>query len=215
MKTSLLDYLLCGILLSLISALSLAVTIGLGASLPSFSYKPILGIAFFLISFGLLCGLTIHLLLRFKPLTQGTHDMNSTTFTYWKVLVMLVDFGHFALAPFELLFLRPLITTLLGAKVGKDTAIAGSMTDPFMVSIGDYSVIGSGSHLCGNFTQNGQITIGPVQIGKHVTIGVNAVILPNTRIDDGVAVGIGSVVMPGTHIPAGEVWCGNPARKWQ
>lgn len=55
---------------------------------------------------------------------------------------------------------------------------------------------------------------GPVVIGKQVTVGANCVVMPNTNIGDGAVLTSGSYLMPGMTIPPGEVWRGNPARKW-
>jgi acetyltransferase-like isoleucine patch superfamily enzyme len=51
----------------------------------------------------------------------------------------------------------------------------------------------------------------PVVIGRDVWIGVNAVILKGVVIGDGAVIGASSVVTK--PIPAGEIWCGVPARK--
>jgi acetyltransferase-like isoleucine patch superfamily enzyme len=50
----------------------------------------------------------------------------------------------------------------------------------------------------------------PIQIGNHVWIGANSVILPEITIGDNVIIGAGSVV---THnIPANSVAVGNPCK---
>lgn len=50
----------------------------------------------------------------------------------------------------------------------------------------------------------------PVTIGKHVWIGVNAIILPGVKVGDYAIVGAGAVVT--AHIPERAVVGGNPAR---
>lgn len=50
----------------------------------------------------------------------------------------------------------------------------------------------------------------PVEIGKQVWIGANAVILPGVRIGDGVIVGAGSIVTQ--DVPEGAMVAGKPAR---
>ncbi len=49
----------------------------------------------------------------------------------------------------------------------------------------------------------------PVEIGKQVWIGANAVILPGVKIGDGAIVGAGSVVIQ--DVPAGAMVAGKPA----
>ncbi len=51
----------------------------------------------------------------------------------------------------------------------------------------------------------------PIRIGRDVWIGVNSVILKGVSIGDGAIIGAGSVVT--RSVPAGEIWCGVPARK--
>jgi len=51
-----------------------------------------------------------------------------------------------------------------------------------------------------------------IDIGKHVFIGLGAIILASCRsIGDNSIIGAGSVVTK--DVPANEVWVGNPARK--
>ena len=50
-------------------------------------------------------------------------------------------------------------------------------------------------------------------IKKGAAIGAGTVIICGVTIGEGARIGAGSVV---THdVPAGEVWCGNPARRIQ
>ena len=52
-----------------------------------------------------------------------------------------------------------------------------------------------------------------VDIGNHVLIGANAVILPGARIFDGVVIGAGSVVLQNQVCDAWCIYAGSPARK--
>lgn len=52
-------------------------------------------------------------------------------------------------------------------------------------------------------------TAAPVEIGKQVWVGANAVILPGVKIGDGAIVGAGSVVAQ--DVPAGAMVAGKPA----
>lgn len=49
------------------------------------------------------------------------------------------------------------------------------------------------------------------KVGNNVSIGSNATILGGITIGAGAVIGCGSVVTK--NVPAGETWCGNPARK--
>lgn len=140
--------------------------------------------------------------------------MDDKNFTLWKILSMIFYTGQDLLLPVTRIWMRPMILALFGAKMGRDIAIGGHVDCPYLLSIGDYSIIGNGSQIAGSMTINNKIIISDVKIGNHVTIGINAVILPNVEIGDNAVVEIGSVVMPGSRIPPGERWRGNPARKW-
>ena len=169
----------------------------------------------FLLVYGVLSGLLVRLLLRLNPLPNGEFSMDSPHFTRWKLLMMVSDFGRGALLPFTPIFMRPPVAMLFGATVGKNSALGGVMADPFMVSVGNGVILGNGSQVCGNFTTHDKITFGRVTIGDGATVGMNAIVMPGVEIGAGATVLLNSVVMPGTVIPAGEVWRGNPARKWQ
>lgn len=53
--------------------------------------------------------------------------------------------------------------------------------------------------------------VGPITIGNNVFIGVNSVILKNTKIGDNVIIGAGSIV--NGNIEGNSVYAGNPAKK--
>ena len=50
----------------------------------------------------------------------------------------------------------------------------------------------------------------PVRIGKHVWIGLNAIILPGVIIEDYAVIGAGAVISK--NVPKGAVIAGNPAK---
>jgi UDP-3-O-[3-hydroxymyristoyl] glucosamine N-acyltransferase len=57
----------------------------------------------------------------------------------------------------------------------------------------------------------GTIIAGSVTIGKNVWIAPNSTIKNGVTIGDGAFIGMASNVLK--DVPAGETWCGNPARK--
>ncbi len=218
MKATLGDFLLCGAVNLLLIAVAL-VSVYFAAHAIT---RPLLGdyhvVADFylaLLMFGALAMLATRVMLLLRPLELGEFNMANANFTYWKLLVITFDLGRFALVPFTLFFLRPLIAKGFGATIGNNVAIGGTIEDPHLVTIGDGCVIGNQSLISGNMTSNQKILIGKITIGSGVTVGANSVVMPNTTIGDNVVLGVGSVVVPGTTIPPGESWRGNPARKWQ
>ena len=217
MKVGPLDFILCSIFLGLILVLSLATNVFLIS--PFFKqwlgdYYVVANCLIFLLSYGVFSGLMVRLMLKLHPLRLGEYEMSGPNFTYWKLVIMICEMGRFALVPFTTLFLKPVVAMLFGAKVGANAALAGALYDPFMVSIGNNTVLGAGSLVCGNMTTSGKLLLDRVSIGHDVTVGVNVVIFPGVEIGDGAILITGAVVQKGTRIPAGETWRGNPARKW-
>jgi serine acetyltransferase len=216
LKATGLDYLLSGVAITLLLAAAiLGVFVCLPWSKSLFAdYHVVTDFLLGLLLFGLFSALLVRILLAFRPMPHGTFDMDSSVFTYWKLITIVYRLGQSALKPFTPVFLKPLIEMLFGARIGRDVALGGVIDDPFMVSVGDGSVLGNASLVSGNYINDGALICGPVTIGKRVTVGANSVIFPNSDIGDDVILAGGSYVMPGTKIPAGETWRGNPARKW-
>ncbi len=52
---------------------------------------------------------------------------------------------------------------------------------------------------------------GKIIVHKGAVIGIGAIILPGIEIGEEAMIGAGSVLTK--SVPAGEVWCGNPAKK--
>ena len=110
-------------------------------------------------------------------------------------------------------FMR-LLYQALGAKLGGNTYSQGLIHDPIFVRIGSNSTVGQSALIIPHQIEGAKLAHLPVEIGDHVTIGANSVILPGTEVGENATLMGGSYVMPGTKIPAGETWRGNPARKW-
>lgn len=218
MKTSLFDFVLCGLVITLILIGSLA-TVYYGIAPFSRQYLHEYHVVFdfflFLLLYGLYSGFTIQVLIRVKPLQLGEFSMDHPNFTYWKLLTITYRLGEFFLFPYTTVFSKPLVVKLFGAKIGRNVAIGGTIDDPYLVSIGDNSIIGHNSLLAGNASMNGKIHFGKVIIGSGVTVGVNSVVLPDVELGDNSVLSIGSVILSGTKVPTNETWRGNPARKWQ
>ena len=217
MKVGPLDFILCSIFIGLILILSWVTNALLISPFLKHwlgDYYVIANCLIFILSYGVFSGLVVRLMLKLRPLQLGEFEMSGSNFTYWKLVIMICEMGRFALVPFTILFLKPVVAMLFGAKVGANAALAGALYDPFMVSIGKNSVLGAGSLVCGNMTTSGKLLLDRVVIGNDVTVGVNVVVFPGVNIGDGAVLITGAVVQQGTSIPAGETWRGNPARKW-
>lgn len=216
MKTSLADYLLSTLALSVLLAASIWPVwfFSTWSSHWFGDYHILVDLALVLLFYGVLSALAIRVLLRLHPMQPGTYSMDSPTFTWWKLITVLYHFGQSALKPLTPIFLTPLVAMLYGAKVGSGVALGGIIDAPFAVTIGDRVTVGAFALVSGNFTTRESLILGNVTIGAGATIGVNAVVFPNTEIGENAVLLGGSYLMPGARIPAGETWRGNPARKW-
>lgn len=216
MRTSALDFLLSALCIASISAVALVIT---GTVIAPFSprflgpYHVILDVLALLLLYGLVSALFLRVLLRIWPLRPGEYSMDHPHFTYWKMFTVVYELGRFALAPFTTVFAKPMVAALFGAKVGRNTAFAGHINEPPLISISDGAVLGQYCVVTAHAITNGRIILREVKIGHGATVGVSAVIMPGVEIGDGSVVAACSVVGMGTRIAAGELWAGIPARK--
>lgn len=216
MKSSLWDYVLSGLYITAFVLLSAgAVAVLLPFSRQAFGdFHVLVDAALFVALFGLLCAAAVRILWARQPLPMGSHALDSPLFARWKLLTVLYHLGRGALRPLVPFFMLPVVDLALGARVGSDVAFGGMIDDPYLVSIGDEVVLGHNSLVTGSYLSGGQLVVGAVAIGKGATIGANALVFPDVVIGAGANVMSGACVMPGSRIPAGEIWRGNPARKW-
>jgi serine acetyltransferase len=218
MKATFKDFLLCGGAVGAIVVIALAlVRTGVRPLTVRFlaEYHPIADFLALLLVYGVVSGLAIRALVVMRKIEPGEYTLDSAAFVYWKLLTIVYRLGHAALLPFTPVFVRPLVAHLFGARVGRGVAIGGAIDDPFLTTLGDGAVLGNNSLVAASMIGGGRFTLAPVRIGAGATVGANAIVLPGTELGDGAQLLAGSVVVAGARIPAGEVWRGNPARKWQ
>lgn len=107
-----------------------------------------------------------------------------------------------------------------GVKMGKNCRIMSLdfSSEAYLVELGDHVLIASHvkfiTHEAGwvfsDDTHPEKNIFGAIKIGNNVSIGMNAIILPNTEIGDNCIIGAGSVVRG--KIPANSVYVGNPGK---
>lgn len=216
MKTHPLDFLLAGLALAAILALSLLFVAF--AVLPLSTrwlgdYHVVADAALLLLGFGLLCALLATALQKLWPLRPGDYHMDDRMFMYWKLLTVLYEFGRGALLPFTTVFARPLVAKLFGASIGRNVALGGRIADPGLVLIEDDAILGHNSVLTPHAINSGQIILRHVRIGRGATVGVNVVVMAGVDVGEGAIVTSGAVVAPHTRVPPQELWGGVPARK--
>ena len=217
MKTGFTDLLVCGGVLSLIVTIAwLIVGVGISPYSHTFfgDYYAIVNVLLFMLAYGIISGLVLQLMVKIKPLPCGEFSMDSPVFTYWKLLTVVFMLAQDVMTPFTSMLTKPFVWRLFGAKVGSDVALGGAVGEPFMMTIEDGAVLGFGSVVAGSVIADGKITLGNVRIGKGATLGAYALAMGGIDIGDNAKVVGGSILVPGSKIPDGEVWRGNPARKW-
>lgn len=114
----------------------------------------------------------------------------------------------------------------IGVQVGEDVTIYSPTKTtidecyPWLLTIGNCVKIAQGVIILNHnyswsvLKRNGGAILGSsgkVSIGNNVFIGMNAIIMPNTRIGNNVVIGAGSVVTK--DCPDNGVYVGNPARR--
>lgn len=102
--------------------------------------------------------------------------------------------------------------------IGENVSFGGNVTlyANAEIYIGSYSMIAinviihTSTHNYNSHPMNSKRIDRPIKIGKHVWIGVGAIILPGVIIGNYCVIGAGSVVT--SNIPDGAIAVGNPAR---
>jgi non-ribosomal peptide synthetase-like protein len=108
----------------------------------------------------------------------------------------------------------PLYHRLMGMKVGRRVQInTAVVADQNLIQVGDDTVIGGDVTLVCHSAERGRLVTAPTRIGRGVTVGLMAVILPGCDIGDGAVIAAGAVLMKGTRVGPGEIWAGSPARR--
>ena len=102
----------------------------------------------------------------------------------------------------------------MGCKIGKNSFVSSDrINDPYMVSIGDNSIIGSKVIITPHLAEKNDLVLSPVTIGNNCLIGLGAQINPGCVIGDGVVIASRAIIPKYTNIPENEVWAGIPAKR--
>jgi len=124
-----------------------------------------------------------------------------------QTLVSITFMDFILLTPLASLFYR-----LMGAKLGRNVQINSKFcADISLLEIGDGSVIGGHATVIGHSFERDKLILKKVRIGRHVVVGLNAVILPGTEIGDGAMIAAGAVVPKNTRIAPKAVYFGPQA----
>jgi hypothetical protein len=219
MRFTILDYLFTTAIVLTLAVISGGLIVALRPLIDGLplEYRGIVGILLFVALFFLLLGAVYPRILRlispFRENAVFSSDDRSLYCFVWKQTVFTYEWTGTILSYVIPVILRGLFYRMLGARIGKGVLVAGKIVEPQMVTIGDYSILGDTSLLMAHAMSQDEVILKRIELGRYVTVGAHAIIMPGVRIGDRSIVAVGSVVSMGTVIPPGEVWAGMPAVK--
>lgn len=149
----------------------------------------------------LLMGLCVRALsLGVRP---GRYGPFSATMVFWtmlnsihtmafRIILPIVPAGYFSTMYFR----------LAGCKLGRDVRITTpALLDPYLISIGDGTIIGGDAVLTAHLFSRGRLYLAPIRIGRDCEIGAHALLCAGVSVGDGASVGIRALVPRGRKIP--------------
>lgn len=146
---------------------------------------------------------------------EGRHYVYSTEAIKWanyNSLILIVRYtciNFLRVTPFITLFHR-----MMGAKIGRNVQInTAVIADSCFLEIGDNSVVGGDVTLVAHVAEHDTLVIKKVKIGKKVTLGIMSIIMPGVEIGDHVMIAANSVLIKDTKVPSNTVWGGIPAKQ--
>ena len=145
---------------------------------------------------------------RIKP---GRHRLWGVYYVRWWFVQSLVSALHLDdLCGTPLL---PFVYRLLGARMGRNVHLD---TDDFaafdLIRVGDGSSVDDTASLFGYVIEDGELVIGPVEVGRGCFVGSRSVVREHTVMEDGARLEDLSLLPSGARIPRGETWAGSPGR---
>ena len=110
--------------------------------------------------------------------------------------------------------LLPWVFRLLGARIGRDAHLATEHLAAFdSISIGEGACVDDDASLYGYRVEDGELVIGPVQLGPGCFVGTWSVLHEGTVMKEGARLEDLSLLQAGARVPAGQTWSGSPARR--
>jgi non-ribosomal peptide synthetase-like protein len=145
-------------------------------------------------------------------LQAGRYRLYGVTYFRWWLVDRLLD-----VPPVYFLTgspLHPLYLRALGAKVGRDVAVASlTVRAHDLVTIEDGASIGASVNF-ENFRVDGNHwEVGPIHIGKEAYVGSYTVLQSDTQLADAGRLEALSAMSRGQKVGLAEVWNGSPARR--
>ena len=166
--------------------------------------------------FGISLILIVGIIFRILPIKPkpGIYPLHSLATIKWGLCGALLRLVNLAFLNFITpTFLNILYFRLIGMKLGKGVQINTiSINDPWLLEIGDRTVIGGGASVNGHSVEKGTLILDTVKIGKDCTIGAGSIIWPGCTIGNKSILSTQSVLKRKSTIGAKEIFKGNPAR---
>ncbi len=173
-----------------------------------------LSLCFFI--FGISLIFIVGIIFRILPIKSkpGVYSISSMQTIKWGLCGAFLKLVNIAfLNVITPSFLNVIYFRLIGAKVGKGVQINSiSVNDPWLLEIGDGSVIGGGASINCHTVERGKLILEKVKIGRNCTIGAQSLIWPGCDIGDGSVLSTKSVLKKRSKVGAKQIWKGNPAQ---
>jgi hypothetical protein len=130
----------------------------------------------------------------FAATTIAWMVLNSIHTIAFRVILPLVPAGYFSTMYFR----------IAGCRIGKGVWLTtASLLDPYLISIGDGTVIGGDAIVTAHIFGNGELFLAPITIGKDCQIGAHALLCPGVTVGDGATIGIRTYLRAGRRVPKG------------
>jgi acetyltransferase-like isoleucine patch superfamily enzyme len=135
----------------------------------------------------------------------GRHRVYSWTMVFWTVLNSIHTVAFRLILPIVPVgYFTAMYFRLAGCRMGRDVWLTTpALLDPYLISIGDGTVVGGEVTLSAHLFSNGKIFLAPISIGRDCQIGAHALICAGVTIGDGATIGIHAFIRRGRTIPAG------------
>lgn len=154
----------------------------------------------------------IRLLAIIFPIKTGKYSVYGMTMAVWSIQYMLMNFMNTIFLPvFRTTPLMNMFYRALGAKIGDNVFFNTSyIYEPHLIEIGDNTRVGENAMIFPHTSEGKSFVCEKIIIGKNVTVGQYAQILPGAIIGDNVIIGAGSIVPKGKVIESNSIYGGNP-----
>ncbi len=166
-------------------------------------------------TFGISLLLIVSFTLRLLPIKpkEGIYKLGSFQSVKWGVCGAFLRLANLTFLDFITpSFINIIYFKIIGAKIGKNVQLNTiNINDPWLLEVGDGSVIGGGSSINCHTVEGGKLILEKVKIGKKCTIGAQSLIWPGCHIGDRSILATKSVLKKRSIIGEKEIWKGNPA----